>query len=126
MEPSSASNTQGSTSAGPKHTPRRVADGLLSSHTTRIAPQDDRKGLSWLVLLPIACCGGPPLIAGIAVVGAAAAGLGVGVAVIAIAVTLVVVRRRRAARCCTPANSAAEGPTGLDTSVLDEKRGPSR
>jgi Flp pilus assembly protein TadB len=99
----------------------------LSSHTTRSAPHDDRKGLGWLVLLPIACCGGPPLIAGIAVVGAAAAaGLGVGVAVIAIAVTLVVVRRRRAARCCTPANSAAEGPTGLDTSVLDEKRGPSR
>ena len=80
-----------------------------------------------MVLLPIACCGGPLLIAGIAVAGAAAAaGLGVGVVVIALAVTFVVVRRRRAARCCTPADSAREGGTVLDKSVLDEKRGPSR
>jgi len=65
----------------------------------------------WLLLVPLACCGGPLLIAGMAAAGAlawGAAGLGAGVLV---AVTvLVIVRKRRKGACCEPGTAAARRP----------------
>jgi hypothetical protein len=71
----------------------------------------DRPGLSglWLLLVPLACCGGPLLIAALAAAGAlawGAAGLGTGVLA---AVTVLVIRRsRRGSRAC-----GKPGTTGL-------------
>ncbi len=57
-------------------------------------------GLAWLLLVPLACCLGPLVLAGLAAAGAWAwGGLGAGAAVAA-AGALVVVRRRRAG--CRP------------------------
>jgi hypothetical protein len=73
----------------------------------------DRPGLSglWLLLIPLACCGGPLLIAGLAAAGAlawGAAGLGAGVLV---AVTVLAIgRRRRSRACCEPGQTAARRP----------------
>jgi hypothetical protein len=66
-------------------------------------------GLGWL-LVPLACCGGPLLIAGLASAGAlawGAAGLGAGVLA---AVTVLVVGRRRSRACCEPGTTAARRP----------------
>jgi len=64
-----------------------------------------RPGLGglWLLLVPLACCGGPLLIAGLAAAGALAWGaLGLGAGVL-VAVTVLVIRRRRGSRaCCQP------------------------
>lgn len=88
-----------------------------SSAVAGAAAGDDRKGLGWLMLLPIACCGGPLLIVAVASAGAAAwGGAGAGVA-IALALALVVlVRRRRAAACCAP------GPTARYAGSTQDKR----
>jgi hypothetical protein len=73
----------------------------------------ERPGLGglWLLLIPLACCGGPLLIAGLAAAGAlawGAAGLGAGVLV---AVTVLVIgRRRRSRACCEPGPAAARRP----------------
>lgn len=82
-----------------------------SSAVAGPVPHTDRKGIGWLMLLPIACCGGPLLIAAVAATGTAAwGGLGAGVA-IALALTLVVLaRRRRAAACCAPAARYSGSP----------------
>src|SRR5262249_51160648 len=61
-----------------------------------------RPGLSglWLLLAPLACCGGPFLIAGLAAAGALAwGGLGLGIALL-LAVAVLAVRRRRRSRAC--------------------------
>jgi hypothetical protein len=69
-------------------------------------------GLGWLMLLPIACCGGPLLIAALAAAGAILWGsLGAGLAVIA---TVVLVVRRRHRACCL---------TETSTGVLPERPG---
>ena len=62
-------------------------------------------GAQWLLLAPLACCGGPFLIAALAVSGALAwAGLGLAAAALAALVALVLIRRRRRSRaCCEPA-----------------------
>jgi|GEM_PF-3814104 len=80
------------------------------------APHDDTKGLGWLVLLPVACCGGPLLIGAIATAGVAAgAGLGAAVVAAALVTLVVVVRRRRAANCCPPASAGSvAGPARRD------------
>jgi len=66
----------------------------------------ERSGLGglWLLLAPVACCGGPFLIAALAAAGVLAwAGLGLAAAVL-VAVTAVVLirRRRRSQACCEP------------------------
>lgn len=62
----------------------------------------------WLLLAPVACCGGPLLIGALTAAGALAWGaLGLGVALAAAVVVIVVARRRRASRdCCPPAPAA--------------------
>ncbi len=60
----------------------------------------------WLLLVPLACCAGPLLIAGLAAAGAlawGALGLGAGVLVAVRVLVLVIGRRRRSSRaCCQP------------------------
>src|SRR5262249_10920509 len=71
-----------------------------------------RPGLSglWLLLAPLACCGGPFLIAGLAAAGALAwGGLGLGIALLLAVAVLAVRRRRRSRACCEP---GAAGPAG--------------
>lgn len=60
-------------------------------------------GVLWL-LVPLACCGGPLLIAALAAAGALAWGaLGLGIGVLAAVTVLVIGRRRRSGRaCCKP------------------------
>lgn len=66
---------------------------------------EQRSGFGWLVLLPVACCGGPLLIAGLAAAGALAwGGLGFGIA--AITAVALVVRQRRHRGCCPPGTDA--------------------
>jgi hypothetical protein len=70
------------------------------SPRTRQGEGEDRTGPAWLLvlLLPLACCGGPLLIGALAAAGAAAWGvLGVVIAVV-LGVTLVGIRRRTAGR----------------------------
>jgi len=66
----------------------------------------ERSGLGalWLLLVPVACCGGPFLIAGLAAAGALAwGGLGLGIALLVAVVAVILVRRRRRSRaCCEP------------------------
>lgn len=73
------------------------------------ARQGSGLGALWLLLAPVACCGGPLLIGALAAAGALAWGaLGLGVALAAAAAVIVVARRRRASReCCPP---APDGP----------------
>jgi len=66
----------------------------------------------WLLLAPLACCGGPLLIAALAAAGALAwAGLGLGAAALVAVVTVVLIRHRRRSRaCCEPGAAGwAEG-----------------
>jgi len=70
------------------------------------ADDGERSGLGalWLLLAPVACCGGPFLIAALAAAGALAwGGLGLGIALLVAVVAVIVVRRRRRSRaCCEP------------------------
>jgi hypothetical protein len=70
-------------------------------------------GALWLLLAPLACCGGPFLIAALAAAGGLAwGGLGLGIAVLVAVAAVVLVRRRRRSRaCCDPAGGWA-GETG--------------
>jgi hypothetical protein len=71
---------------------------------------DDRFGLAgvWLLPTPLACCGAPLLIAGLAAAGALAwGGIGLAVAVLLAAGVLVIRRRRRA---CLSAGAADPQP----------------
>jgi hypothetical protein len=80
------------------------------------APQPgggERPGLGglWLLLVPLACCGGPLLIAGLAVAGTLAWGAaGLGARVLVAATVLVIGRRRRGRACCEPGRAAARRP----------------
>jgi hypothetical protein len=74
----------------------------------------ERSGLGglWLLLAPLACCGGPLLIAGLAAGGALAwAGLGLAAAALAALVALVLVRRRRRSRACGDPGVAGQAGT---------------
>jgi hypothetical protein len=62
---------------------------------TRRGGQRPGLGGLWLLLVPAACCGGPPLIAGLAWAGALAwGGLGLALAIPLSGITLVMLRRR--------------------------------
>jgi hypothetical protein len=86
-----------------------MGGGSPSKKPTR---SDDQLGPGWLVLLlPIACCGGPLLIGAVAAAGALGWGvLGAGVAAVLTAAILMV--RRRAGRSCAtpPAQMRSERP----------------
>jgi Flp pilus assembly protein TadB len=75
---------------------------------SQAAGGDDRSGLAglWLLLAPLACCGAPVLIAGLAAAGTLAwGGIGLAVAVLLAAGVLVIRRRRRA--CLSPGRCGA-------------------
>ena len=65
----------------------------------------------WLLLVPLACCGGPLLIAALAAAGALAwGGAGLGAGVLVAVTVLVIGRRRRSRACCEPGTAAARRP----------------
>ena len=74
-------------------------------------------GWLWLLLAPVACCGGPFLIAALAASGALAwAGLGLAAAALAAVTAVVLIRRRHSrAGCCEP--GAAGWPDSAGTST---------
>ena len=81
--------------------------------TTSRPGSGERPGLGglWLLLVPLACCVGPPLIAGLAAAGALAWGAGgVGAGVLVAVTVLVIGRRRRSRACCEPGTAAARRP----------------
>src|SRR5262249_38919028 len=70
----------------------------------------------WLLLAPLAGCGGPFLIAGLAGAGALAwGGLGLGIALLLAVAVLAVRRRRRSRACCEP--GAAGWPENAGTAA---------
>ena len=74
----------------------------------------ERPGLGglWLLLAPVACCGGPFLIAALAAAGVRA-GFGLAAAAVAALVALVLIRRRRRSRaCCEPGVASRPGGAG--------------
>ncbi len=65
------------------------------------------RGGLWLLLAPLACCGGPLLIAGLAAGGALAwGGLGLGAAALLAVIAALAVRRRRRSRACRDPGAA--------------------
>jgi hypothetical protein len=76
-------------------------------------------GALWLLLAPVACCGGPFLIAALAAAGALAwVGLGLGAAALVAVAALVLIRHRRRSRaCCEPA--AAGWPGDADAAARE-------
>ncbi len=78
-------------------------DDPFSSKPPRSPDGGSGPGFSWLILLlPLACCGGPFIIVGLATLGAIAWG-GIGALVVAIVVAIILVGRRRRSRlCCNP------------------------
>jgi hypothetical protein len=99
---------------------RDASESGRPASANRTARDEDRLGAGWLVLLlPLACCGGPLLIGALAAAGGIAwGGLGVGAAAV-LAVVVLIIRRRRA-RCCPPAtqarSTAPRAPTGAGRS----------
>lgn len=72
-------------------------------------PRSGSGGLAWLLLIPLACCGGPLIVAGLATAGAWAWG-GLGAAVgVAIAAVLLIVRSRRRRVCCATDDKPSPG-----------------
>jgi len=66
-----------------------------------------RLGGLWLLLAPIACCGGPFLIAALAAAGALAwAGLGLAAAALVAVTAVVLIRRRRRSQACCELGAA--------------------
>ena len=56
-----------------------------------------QRGALWLAFVPVACCGGPLLAAGLAATGALAwGGLGLGLTAVLAGALLIIWRRRRA------------------------------
>jgi hypothetical protein len=85
-----------------------------------------RPGLGglWLLLVPLACCGGPLLIAALAAAGALAWGaLGLGTGVLAAAAVLVIRRSRRSSRACCKPGTTGWAPEAPET---DTRRPPAR
>ena len=91
---------------------RASAQGAgCSGRPTQPGPGDGRErpgfGGLWLLLIPVACCGGPLLVAGLAAAGALAWG-GLGLALGAlVAGAMLIIRLRRRARA---GGRVSEGP----------------
>jgi hypothetical protein len=65
---------------------------------TRHNGERTRPGGLWLLLVPVTCCGGPLLVAGLAAAGALAwGGLGLGLTAVLAGATLIIWRRRAGA-----------------------------
>ena len=97
---------------------------LAASRTDTAAGERPGLGGLWLLLVPLACCGGPLLIASLAAAGALAwGGLGLGTGVL-VAVTVLVIRRSRLSgrACCKP------GMTGWaqEAQTAATRRSPAR
>lgn len=74
---------------------------LAASRTEAVAGERPGLGGLGLLLVPLACCGGPLLIAALAAGGALAWGaLGLGIGVLAAVTVLVIGRRRRSSPAC--------------------------
>ena len=85
-------------------------------HDQQQAPREDQGGKGsgqgglWLLLAPLACCGGPLLVAGLAAAGVLAwGGLGLAVAVL-LAGAVLVIRRRRRRACHVPGEAGSLAP----------------
>ena len=93
-----------------------AAGGQRPPAAPRPGGGSERKGLGglWLLLAPIACCGGPFLIAALAAAGALAwAGLGLAAVALAAVTTVVLIRRRRRSRaCCEPGAAGSPEKAG--------------
>ena len=78
----------------------------------------------WLLLAPLACCGGPLLVGALAAAGALAWGaLGLGLALVtAVAVILVARRRQRSRACCPPAPAGSWQAAG-DAAAREDVEG---
>jgi Flp pilus assembly protein TadB len=109
QDPSTASrdHTRGTAARSPAGGKTRGPASAASSRG-----DEDRIGAGWLVLLlPLACCGGPLLIGALAAAGGLVWGaLGVGVAVVLGAIVLAM--RRRTTRSChaAPAQTRSTAP----------------
>ena len=92
------------------------AEGQRPSAASRPGTEGGgRPGLGglWLLLAPLACCGGPFLIAALAAAGALAwGGLGLGIALLVAVAVLAVRRRRRSRACCEPGAVGWAGQAG--------------
>ena len=91
----------GSRAAGPGGGAASPAAG--GEHSPSGAGGGERPGLGglWLLLAPLACCGGPFLIAALAAAGALAwGGLGLGIAALVAVAAVVLARRRRRSQVC--------------------------
>ena len=92
------------------------AEGQRPSAASRPGTEGGgRPGLGglWLLLAPVACCGGPFLIAALAAAGALAwGGLGLGIALLVAVAVLAVRRRRRSRACCEPGAVGWAGQAG--------------
>ena len=79
----------------------------------------------WLLLVPLACCGGPLLVAALAAAGALAwGGIGLAAAVLLAGAVLAIRRRRRA--CWAPAELASPCAGGRSGWAADPRRGAGR
>ncbi|HUY47223.1 MAG TPA: hypothetical protein VMV92_16075 [Streptosporangiaceae bacterium] len=99
-------------------------DGRLAASRTDTGT-GERPGLGglWLLLVPLACCGGPLLIAALAAAGALAWGtLGLGTGVLA-AVTVLVIRRGRRSRACRGPGMTGRAP---EAGTAATRRPPAR
>jgi hypothetical protein len=84
-------------------------------------------GALWLLLAPLACCGGPLLIAGLASARALAwGGLGLGIAVLAAATAMLGFRRRRSRACGEPGAAGTVEEAGMAAARRPAARLPPR
>jgi hypothetical protein len=95
--------------AGAARAQARSGGRLATSGTD--AGDRERPGLGGLwLLVPLACCGGPLLIAALAAAGALAWGaLGLGTGVLAAVAVLVIRRSRRSSRACAKPGTTVWG-----------------
>src|SRR6266571_456470 len=95
----------------------RSGGRLAASRTGAGDRERSGRGGLWLLLVPLACCGGPLLIAALAAAGALAWGaLGLGAGVLVAVAALVIHRRRRGRACCEPGVTGCAGEAGAAAS----------
>lgn len=94
-----------------------VTGGPAPARPHVLAKRSASGGLGWLLLLPIACCAGPWIVAGLVAAGAWAWG-GAGAALaVALAVVLLRLRFRRRRACRQPLRDARHTADAVDPAV---------
>lgn len=97
--------------AGPRRTPDYQTDPARVQQPATASGRRASLGGMWLIAIPFACCGGPPLIAALASAGALAWG-GASVALITVtAGVAVILRHQRRTRCGPEAAGTRKGRT---------------